>query len=166
VQAPMVGLALSHTCLTKEKIMTKITALDLSPFYRNSIGVDRLFGRIMDQIDHSSNTNYPPYNILKTGDDTFEIQVAVAGFAPGEIDVQVKDGELIITGEQQLQDTSVAVEYLHQGISARRFLRTFTLADYVEVTSAISRDGILTVMLERHIPEAMKPKTIAISYES
>jgi molecular chaperone IbpA len=87
--------------------MTKITAMDLSPFYRNSIGVDRLFGRIMDQIDHSSNTNYPPYNILKTGEDTFEIQVAVAGFGPGEIDVQVKDGELIITGEQQPDARSV-----------------------------------------------------------
>ena len=144
--------------------MTKITALDLSPFYRNSIGVDRLFGRIMDQIDHSSNTNYPPYNILKTGDDTFEIQVAVAGFAPGEIDVQVKDGELIITGEQQSQDTSVAVEYLHHGISARRFIRTFTMADYVEVTSAECANGILVVCLERRVPEAMRPKTIAISY--
>jgi len=81
--------------------MTKITALDLSPFYRNSIGVDRLFGRIMDQIDHTSNTTYPPYNILKTGEDTFEIQVAIAGFNQGEIDVSVKDGELIITGEKQ-----------------------------------------------------------------
>ena len=145
--------------------MTKITAMDLSPFYRNSIGVDRLFGRIMDQIDHASNSNnYPPYNILKTGEDTFEIQVAVAGFSQGEIEVQVKDGELIITGEKQPEALLVGTEYLHQGISARRFIRTFTMADYVEVVSAEARDGILTVRLERRVPEAMKPKTIAISY--
>lgn len=144
--------------------MTKITAMDLSPFYRNSIGVDRLFGRIMDQIDHASNTNYPPYNILKTGEDTFEIQVAVAGFAKGEIDVQVKDGELIITGEKQPEAMVMGTEYLHHGISARRFIRTFTMADYVEVSTAEAKDGILTVCLERRVPEAMKPKSIAITY--
>ena len=144
--------------------MTKITALDLSPFYRNSIGVDRLFGRIIDQIDHASTNNYPPYNILKTGEDTFEIQVAVAGFGQGEIDVSVKDGELIITGEKQPEALLVGTEYLHQGISARRFVRTFTMADYVEVVAAECRDGILAVRLERRVPEAMRPKTIAISY--
>jgi molecular chaperone IbpA len=144
--------------------MTKITALDLSPFYRNSIGVDRLFGRIMDQIDHASTTNYPPYNILKTGDDTFEIQVAVAGFGQGEIDVAVRDGQLVITGEKQPEALLVGTEYLHQGISARRFVRTFTMADYVEVTSAECNNGILIVRLERRVPEAMRPKTIAVSY--
>jgi molecular chaperone IbpA len=146
--------------------MTKITALDLSPFYRNSIGADRLFGRIMEQIDHasSSTNNYPPYNILKTAEDTFEIQVAVAGFGHGEIDVSVKDGELVITGEKQPEAMLVGAEYLHQGISARRFIRTFTLADYVEVVSAECKDGILTVCLERRVPEAMRPKTIAITY--
>ena len=138
--------------------------MDLSPFYRNSIGVDRLFGRILDQIDHAANTNYPPYNILKTGEETFEIQVAVAGFSQGEIDVQVKDGELIITGEKQPEAVLIGTEYLHQGISARKFIRTFTMADYVEVDSAECKDGILTVRLERRVPEAMKPKTIAISY--
>ena len=144
--------------------MTKITAMDLTPFYRNSIGVDRLFGRIMDQIDHASSTNYPPYNILKTGEDTFEIQVAVAGFSEGDLEVAVKDGELVITGEKQPEALLVGTEYLHQGISARRFIRTFTMADYVEVVSAESSNGILTVRLERRVPEAMKPKTIAISY--
>ena len=144
--------------------MTKITAMDLSPFYRNSIGVDRFLGRILDQIDHSSNTNYPPYNILKTGDETFEIQVAVAGFGQGEIDVHVKDGELVIQGEKQPEAMLVGTEYLHQGISARRFIRTFTMADYVEVVAAECKDGILIVRLERRVPEAMKPKTIAITY--
>ena len=145
--------------------MTKITSFDLTPFYRNTIGVDRLFDRIMDQFDHAAQSqNYPPYNILKTGENTFEVQVAVAGFSQGEIEVSVKDGDLIITGEKVNTELPEGHEYTHQGISARRFVRTFSLADYVEVESAIARDGILTVKLERHIPEAMKPKTIAITY--
>jgi molecular chaperone IbpA len=145
--------------------MTKITTLDLSPFYRNSIGVDKLFDRLMGQIDAGGTTqNYPPYNIVKTGDNTYEIQVAVAGFTQGEITVNVNEGNLIITGEKLATDLPEGHVYEHQGISARRFIRTFTLADYVEVTSAISRDGILTVKLERQVPEAMKPKTIAITY--
>ena len=148
--------------------MTKITTLDLSPFYRNSIGIDRLFDRIVNQIDTASNssTNYPPYNILKTGNNTYEIQVAVAGFTQGEVTVNVNEGELIIAGEKADAELPEGHKYEHQGISARRFVRTFSLADYVEVQSAISKDGILTVKLERQVPDAMKPKTIAISYES
>ena len=147
--------------------MTKITTLDLNPFYRNSIGVDRLFDRMMHQIDTaaSSTTNYPPYNIVKTGESTYEIQVAVAGFTQGEVTVNVNDGQLVITGEKATTDLPEGYAYEYQGISARRFIRTFTLADYVEVTDAASKDGILTVSLERQIPEAMKPKTIAITYK-
>jgi molecular chaperone IbpA len=145
--------------------MTKITTLDLSPFYRNSIGVDKLFDRLMGQIDAGGTTqNYPPYNIVKTGENTFEVQVAVAGFSQGEIEVSVKDGNLIVTGEKINTELPEGHEYTHQGISARRFVRTFSLADYVEVDSAIAQDGILTIKLERHIPDAMKPKTIAITY--
>jgi len=144
--------------------MTRLTTLDLSPFYRNSVGVDKLFDRLISQIDHAGTTNYPPYNIVKTGENTFEVQVAVAGFSQGEINVEVRDGDLIITGEKTSTELPQGHEYTHQGISARRFVRTFSLADYVEVESAVARDGILTVKLERHIPEAMKPKTIAITY--
>jgi molecular chaperone IbpA len=145
--------------------MTKITTLDLSPFYRNSIGVDKLFDRLMGQIDAGVSTqNYPPYNIVKTGDNTYEIQVAVAGFTQGEVTVNVNEGNLIITGEKLSTDLPEGHIYEHQGISARRFIRTFTLADYVEVTNATSQDGILTVSLERRVPEALQPKTIAITY--
>lgn len=147
--------------------MTKITTLDLSPFYRNSIGVDKLFDRLMGQIDAGGTTqNYPPYNIIKNGENTYLIQVAVAGFTQGEVTVDVKESELIITGEKDTSKATEVWEYTHQGISNRRFIRTFTLDNYVEVVSAESKDGILTVKLERRLPEAMKPKTIAISYES
>jgi molecular chaperone IbpA len=145
--------------------MTKITTMDLAPLYRNSIGIDNWIARVLDQIDHNGNqSNYPPYNIIKLDDNTFEVQVAVAGFGEGDIEVAVKDGNLIITGERQPEAFSLGTEFLYQGISARRFIRTFGLADYVEVVSATSRNGILTVRLERHLPDAMKPKTIAITY--
>ena len=146
--------------------MTRLTTLDLSPFYRNSIGIDRLFDRMINQIDTAaaSTTNYPPYNIVKTGDNTYEIQVAVAGFTQGEVSVNINEGQLIITGEKLSTDLPEGHVYEHQGISARRFIRTFTLADYVEVTNAVSQDGILTVSLERRVPEALQPKTIAITY--
>ena len=148
--------------------MTRLTTLDLSPFYRNSIGVDKLFDRLMGQIDAGGTTtqNYPPYNIVKTGDNTYQIEVAVAGFTQGEVSVDVVEGQLIIAGEKQTTDLPEGYVYEHQGISARRFIRTFTLADYVEVVSASSKDGILTVSLERKVPEALQPKTIAITYES
>jgi molecular chaperone IbpA len=144
--------------------MTKLTTLDLSPLYRNSIGIDNWLTRVMDQIDHTSQTNYPPYNIIKHDENTFEVQVAVAGFGQGEVEVSVKDGNLVISGEKQPEAYNVGTEFLHQGISARRFVRTFSLADYVEVVDANSKDGILSVRLERRLPEAMKPKTIAITY--
>ena len=145
--------------------MTKITSFDLTPFYRNTIGIDRLFDRIVNQIDHTAQTNYPPYNIVETGENTYEVQVAVAGFSQGELDIVVRDNELIITGEKTeiQQDTYV---YRHQGISARKFIRTFSLSDYVEVKSATARDGILIVKLERIVPETLKPKKIAIAYEN
>lgn len=143
--------------------MTKISAFDLTPFYRNSVGLDRLFDRITDQIDMASSTgNYPPYDIVKTADDTYEIRVAAAGFRQGDIDVEFHEGRLTIRGTGS--GSEEGVEYLHHGISSRNFVRTFTLADYVEVKGAVMRDGVLTVSLERVVPESLKPKTIAITY--
>jgi molecular chaperone IbpA len=145
--------------------MTKITAFDLAPFYRNAVGVDRLFDRIVNQIDHATTSNYPPYNIVETGENTYEIQVAVAGFSQGEIEINVKEGELIITGEKN-EPVNESHVYRHHGISSRKFVRTFSLAEYVEVKTAIARDGILTVKLERIVPESAKPKTITITYDN
>jgi molecular chaperone IbpA len=144
--------------------MTKITSFDITPFYRNAIGVDRLFDRIVNQIDHAA-TNYPPYNIVETGENTYEVQVAVAGFNQGDLEIIVKDGELIITGEKT-ETTPEGYIFRHQGISARKFIRIFSLGDYVEVKDAVAKDGILSVKLERVIPDSAKPKTIAINYAS
>lgn len=146
--------------------MTKITTFDLSPFYRTSIGVDRLFDRIINQIDTAASNNYPPYNIVKTGENTFELQLAVAGFREGEISITVKDGVCTISGEQAERVLPEGHEYFYQGIGARRFVRSWPLGEYVEVRDAVMRDGILTVHLEQVLPESARPKTIAISYKS
>ena len=143
--------------------MTRLTSYDLTPFYRNTVGLDRLFDRITNQLDAATSGNYPPYDIVKTGEDTYEIRVAAAGFRQGEIDVEYHEGQLKITGTQHA-DEREGVEYLHHGISNRQFIRTFSLADYVEVREAVMQDGILTVRLQREIPEAQKPKQIAITY--
>ena len=146
--------------------MTKITHLDLSPFYRQSVGVDRLFDRILTQFDQTAQVgNYPPHDIARTGEETYEIRLAVAGFAQGEIDVTFHDSQLTVTGEKKREDDA-AYEYIHRGISARKFTRSFTLADHVEVKSALAQDGILTICLERIVPETARPKSIAITYTS
>jgi len=145
--------------------MTKITSFDLTPFYRNTVGIDRLFDRITSQIDAAASSNYPPYDIVKTGDDTYEIRVAAAGFRQDEIEVEFHEGLLKIHGSHAAE-ISQEVEYLHHGISNRSFIRTFSLADYVEVREAVMKDGVLTVKLERLVPESQKPKKISISYQS
>lgn len=147
--------------------MTKITSFDLTPFYRNAVGIDSLFDRIIDRIDTAAttNNNYPPYNIVKVGENDYEIQLAVAGFQQGDIEINFHDGQLEVKGDRK-DDQFKDDQYLHRGISARKFIRTFQLAEYVEVKSALVRDGILCVQLERIIPDSMKPKRIEINYVS
>jgi len=142
--------------------MTRITTLDLPQLYRNSIGLDSIFDSLLGRLDHNQ-SNYPPYNIVKSDDDNYTIELAIAGFGQGDIDIQVKEGELIIKGEKSEDEES---QYLHHGIGTRKFTRTFNLAEYVEVKSADVENGILKIALERNIPEAMKPKSIAINYKS
>ena len=153
--------------------MTRLTSLDLTPFYRNAVGFDSLFDRMTANIDMAASSggqNYPPYDIIRTGDETYRIQIAVAGFQLADIKIELNNGTLSITGHQYKPDISKEdggqlasdEEYLHRGISNRNFNRTFNLADYVEVTDATIVDGVLTVGLEKIVPEAMKPKTIEI----
>lgn len=146
--------------------MTKINSFDLAPFYRTTIGLDSLFDRLITQIETAASNNYPPYNIVKTGENTFELQLAVAGFTKGEISITVNDGVCTINGEKSEKDLPSGHEYYYQGISARRFSRSWPLGEYVEVRDAVVRDGILTVHLEQVLPESARPKNIAITYSS
>lgn len=162
-KTPQEGFKLVNLLNKGENIMTKITSFDLTPFYRQAIGVDRLFDTIMDRIDHNTGqSNYPPYNIIKVDDNNYEIELAVAGFEEGEIDLQVQNGDLVIVGEKKTADVR---NFLHLGIGTRKFIRSFQLSDYVEVQGAVVANGILSIKLERIVPESMKPKTIAITYQ-
>jgi molecular chaperone IbpA len=140
-----------------------LRSLDIPSIHKFGIGFDSVFDELLRNTTQQAATNYPPYNVVKHSEDKFSIELAVAGFKEGDIDVQLERNQLTIKGEQA-NDLNAEVEYLHRGISARNFLRTFTLADHVEVTGAIVSDGILTVKLERIIPEEQKPKKIAITY--
>ena len=148
--------------------MTKtlhLRSFDIPAFNKFGIGFENLFDDLQRVTQIQSSTNYPPHNVIKTGDNTVTIEVAVAGFAEGEIDIALDKRLLTITGNKQ-RDDDAAHEYLHRGISSRDFKQTFPLAEHVEVKGATVRDGILTVLLEREIPESAKPKSIAITYTS
>jgi molecular chaperone IbpA len=149
--------------------MTKnltLRSFDIPAIHKFGIGFDNLFDDLLRVAQHQANTTYPPHNVIKTGDDTVTIEVAVAGFASGEITVSVEQRHLNISGERVRNEEDVEPEYIHRGISKRDFKHTFPLAEHVEVKSAVCKDGILTVKLERIVPESAKPKTIAITYEN
>lgn len=133
-------------------------------FNRASVGFDRIFDRL-SQAAATTATSYPPYNVIKHSDNEYEIQIAVAGFREEELDVTTHNGELTITGEAVETEEDVNQNFLHKGIAKRKFTRVFNLADGVEVKSATVKNGLLSVNLEHHVPEEMKPKKIAISVE-
>lgn len=140
-----------------------MNTIDLSPLYRSTIGFDRL-GALLDtalRADQSS-TGYPPYNIEVTGENRYGITLAVAGFEESELDIQIERGVLTIRGKKS-DEGKEERKYLHQGIATRAFERKFSLADHVEVTGAQLNNGLLTISLLKEIPEAMKPKSIAIN---
>lgn len=135
---------------------------DLAPLYRATVGFDRI-ADMMDRAlasDVSAQT-YPPYNIEKTDDDTYRISIAAAGFAPGDLSVEVKEGAVVVAGRKAEDQTERS--FLHRGIATRAFERRFQLADHVRVTGASHADGMLHVDLQREVPEALKPRRIEIA---
>lgn len=135
-------------------------AIDFSPLYRHTVGYDRLPSLLEAALRaNDPDTQYPPYNIEAVGEDRYAISLAVAGFAKENLDINVENGVLTITGRRS---TDVEHKYLHQGIVQRPFTRKFNLAEHVEVEGAQLRDGLLTVRLLRQLPEALKPKRISI----
>jgi molecular chaperone IbpA len=135
-----------------------MNTLNLSPLFRSAIGFDR-FARLMDNAP--ADVSYPPYNIEKTGDDSYAITMAVAGFGPDDIDVTVKENTLVVTGRADQE--SASGELLYRGIAGRAFERRFVLADHIVVEGAALNNGLLRVELKRVVPEALKPRRIPVS---
>jgi len=141
-----------------------LNSLDIPQIQRFAVGFDRMFDELARTAGSLNGTNYPPYNIIRVSENEYEIEVAVAGFSEDELDVEMQNGELFVRGESKADDTRTG-NYIHQGIAARNFTRTFALADNVEVKGAVVKNGILTVKLEVFVPEHEKPKKIAITFE-
>jgi molecular chaperone IbpA len=135
---------------------------DFSPLYRSTVGFDRL-ANILDQVmsaDVSQNT-YPPYNIEKTGDNAYRITIAVAGFSDDELNIEAREGQLVVAGKKAEVEDGRA--FLHRGIATRAFERRFQLADHVRVVEAVTENGLLHIDLVREVPEALKPRKIDIA---
>lgn len=142
---------------------TQLTTLRPTIFpdiHKFTVGFDDFF-RDLENRHQTLDTNYPPYNVIRETEEKFLVELAVAGFDKDEISITVEKQVLTVSGKQQ-EDTE-GVDYIHRGISGRDFIRTWTLADYVEVVDATFNNGILSISLERKLPESQKPKTIAIT---
>lgn len=143
--------------------ISTLRSLDIPSIHKFGIGFDRLFDELVNNTVSQSQTNYPPYNVVKHNDDNFSIELAVAGFKDGEINVQVEKNQLVVRGDKSI-NIDQPREYLHRGISQRSFFRSWVLGEHVKVNDALVEDGILVIKLERVIPEEDKPKQIAITF--
>ena len=141
---------------------TYITTFDLPTIHRHAVGFDRLFQELSRTFASSkTDGNYPPHNIVQLDESNYQIEVAVAGFAENEIDLELTDNMLTVRGEQAKKDD---VTYLHKGIGTRNFIRVFPLGEYVEIRSATVKNGILTIALEIVVPEDKQSKKIALTF--
>lgn len=135
--------------------------IDFTPLYRSAVGFDRLASLLETASKAEGAAGYPPYNIETVGENAYRIEVAVAGFSPAELTLEARENTLTVTGRKAANDEGR--RYLHRGLAERNFERRFQLADYVVVTGAELRDGLLSVSLERQLPEALKPRRIEIA---
>jgi molecular chaperone IbpA len=140
---------------------------DLSPLYRSTVGFDRMFN-LLDSLVSTDGTvpTYPPYNIERTGENAYRVTMAVAGFGQADLSIESKENVLTVKGEKKASGEQPENEFLYRGIASRAFERRFQLADHVEVKGATLENGLLHVDLVRNIPEAMKPRNIAINATS
>jgi molecular chaperone IbpA len=145
--------------------MTKMRGFDYSPFYRATVGFDRVFDLLDSVAGQNAGNGYPPYNIEKAGDNAYRIVMAVAGFSEAELNLTQKENELLVTG-QSAPNADEGKELLYRGIAGRNFERRFQLADHVKVAGAKLANGLLTIELVREIPEEKKARAITIETQA
>ena len=138
------------------------SAFDFAPFRRSTVGFDRLFDMLENNSFGQAQENYPPFDLIKAGDNEYRIELAVAGFRPDEIDITSQQSQLIVSGRKSEESGEGGPDYIYRGIANRSFERRFALADHIQVRGADLKDGLLVIDLVREIPEAMKPKKISI----
>ena len=138
------------------------SAFDFAPYRRSTVGFDRLFDMLENSNLGQSQENYPPFDLIKTGENDYTIQLAVAGFAPQEIDITAQQNVLLVSGRKSDESDEQSGDFIYRGIANRSFERRFALADHIQVRGADLKDGLLSIELVREIPEAMKPRKIDI----
>jgi molecular chaperone IbpA len=138
------------------------SAFDFGPYRRSTVGFDRLFDMLENSSAGQGQENYPPFDLIKLGDNDYRIELAVAGFKPGEIDITAQQNVLIVSGKKGEDSETRGNDYIYRGIATRSFERRFALADHIQVRGADLKDGLLAIELVREIPEAMKPRKISI----
>jgi molecular chaperone IbpA len=139
------------------------SAFDFAPFRRSTVGFDRLFDMLENSNTGQAQENYPPFDLIKLGDNDYRIELAVAGFTSDEIDITAQQNVLIVSGKKSEDSENRGSDYIYRGIATRSFERRFALADHIQVRGADLKDGLLAIELVREIPEAMKPRKISIS---
>ena len=137
-------------------------AFDFAPYRRSTVGFDRLFDMLENSSVGQAQENYPPFDLIKLGDNDYRIELAVAGFKPDELDITAQQNVLLVTGRKKEESEENGSNYIYRGIATRSFERRFALADHIQVRGADMKDGLLAIELVREIPEAMKPKKINI----
>ena len=138
------------------------SAFDFSPFRRSTVGFDRLFDMLENSSLGQTQENYPPFDLIKKGENDYSIQLAVAGFRSDEIDITAQQNVLIVSGRKADETEDKSNDFIYRGIANRSFERRFALADHIQVKGADLKDGLLSIELAREIPESMKPKKINI----
>jgi molecular chaperone IbpA len=146
--------------ILEDKIMR--SAFDFAPYRRSTVGFDRLFDMLENSNLGQSQENYPPFDLVKKGDNDYCIQLAVAGFTPQEIDITAQQNVLIVSGRKSDETDEKGGDFIYRGIANRSFERRFALADHIQVRGADLKDGLLSIDLVREIPESMKPRKISI----
>jgi len=141
--------------------MTQLVRFDTNALNRALVGFDQLFNDFEHRFAHQINNNYPPYNVVKISENDYKIELAVSGFGRDEISVEVDQDQLIVKG-QRIKEEDDSFEYLHRGLAARDFTRSWTLADHMEVEQGSIKNGILTINLKRVVPETLLPRKVKI----
>ena len=144
--------------------MNQLVRFDTNALNRALLGFDSIFDDFEKRFANQINNNYPPYNIVKKDENNYEIEVAVTGFLPEEVSVEIDQNQLIVKGERK-RDEDADIQYIHRGLATRDFTRTWTLAEHMEVNTGAIKNGVLRIAIQRVVPEALKPRVLKITAE-
>ena len=144
--------------------MNQLVRFDTNALNKALLGFDSLFNDFEQRFANQINNNYPPYNIVKKDDNNYELEIAVTGFAPEEVSVEIDQNQLVVKGERKREDDE-DTQYIHRGLATRDFTRSWTLAEHMEVNTGSIKNGVLRVAIQRVVPEALKPRQLKITAE-